>query len=122
MAMKLKNSGFSVLEARDGEEALATLRRDFVDTGRECALVILDQEMSPMDGPRCARIIKADPALAHIPLLGVTGTESPEAREAFQRAGLVNCLVKPVPPPMLVRVVNAAIAAAHPAASAAGDP
>lgn len=56
----LEESGYSVLEARDGYEALATLRAN--GTGR--LIVLLDYRMPRMDGWELMRAVMDDAALA----------------------------------------------------------
>jgi CheY-like chemotaxis protein len=62
----LRAAGFAVLEARDGAEgALRALTE-------QPAVVISDLEMPMLDGFPLLRLLKADPASAHIPVLILT--------------------------------------------------
>jgi DNA-binding response OmpR family regulator len=54
----LKRAGYQVLVARDGEEAMATIRRE------RPALVLLDVMMPRKSGHEVCAELRADPALA----------------------------------------------------------
>lgn len=65
----LRLEGFDVLEAVDGLDALEQLRR-----GVRPALVFLDLVMPRMDGRQLLGAMRAEGALADIPVVLVTGT------------------------------------------------
>ena len=69
IATNLELEGFDVVSASGGEEALDHLRKQPVD------LVLLDVMMPGLDGFEICRRIKADPALAPIPVVMVTALE-----------------------------------------------
>lgn len=83
--------GYGLLEAGNGQEALAILAREHQDV----ALVIMDVNMPEMDGFECLARIKADPALQAIPVMMLT-TESERTRiiQAI-KAGAANYICKP---------------------------
>jgi two-component system alkaline phosphatase synthesis response regulator PhoP len=62
----LKEAGYQVLIAYDGETALHILRRESPD------LVVLDLMMPKRDGYEVTRIVRSDPALAAMPLIMLT--------------------------------------------------
>jgi len=74
----LKREGFAVSVARDGEEALAAIRAQVPD------LVILDVMMPKLDGFSVLSAVRADPAVAAVPVLMLTA----KGREAEQKKGL----------------------------------
>jgi signal transduction histidine kinase/DNA-binding response OmpR family regulator len=78
-----------------GAEALAVLRREAV-TSDPFSLVVLDLEMPGMDGLMLARAIKADPALAAVPLVLLTSCGQRLTAEERRQAGLDASLFKPV--------------------------
>ncbi len=83
--------GFDLLEAGNGEEALARLK----ENPDEVALVILDVNMPVLDGEETLHRIKADPDLSGIPVMMLT-TESERSRVlGFIQSGASNYLMKP---------------------------
>lgn len=68
----LEAEGFRVLLAVDGVDALDLLRREPVN------LVISDVQMPRLDGFGLLRAVRADPALAKLPLILVTSVDHPD--------------------------------------------
>jgi CheY-like chemotaxis protein len=66
-----------VLSARDGNEALDALR-----AGPECCVVLLDWRMPRLDGRAFLVAQAADPALAQVPVIVVSGESLPLAATA----------------------------------------
>ena len=81
--------------AEDGHEALRLLGESTAE-GRRYDLVILDYMMPGMDGYDLARAIKADPALASIPLVFLTSYSQRSRRVLEREPGLAASLTKPV--------------------------
>lgn len=86
----LESSPVRILTARDGEEALVVIRRE------PPALVVMDINMPRLDGITCCSIIKADPALAAIPVIMVTNAGRTDDVRQSWRAGCDDFLEKPV--------------------------
>jgi CheY-like chemotaxis protein len=68
MIRLLQGCGYRVTCAADGNDALAFLRRE-----ERVDLILLDLKMSGLDGWEFRRIQKADPKLADIPVMIVSG-------------------------------------------------
>ena len=86
----LEGEGYTVLVARDGEAALQRLELVVPDA------ILLDAVMPGLSGFETCRRIKADPTLAHIPVIFMTGlSETPHVLEGFACGG-VDYVVKPV--------------------------
>jgi two-component system, chemotaxis family, chemotaxis protein CheY len=83
--------GLDFLEAKDGQEALEVLEREFADVG----LVLLDWNMPRLTGIEVLRKIKADDRFKAIPVMMVT-TEVERAKvvEAVS-CGAKNYVMKP---------------------------
>ncbi|HYN10103.1 MAG TPA: response regulator [Vicinamibacterales bacterium] len=86
--------GMHDVSASSGAEALTTLR-DAAVQGVRFDLVILDYHMPEMDGLMLARAIKADDAIASIPLMLMTSLGQHDEAE-LRGAGLSMRLTKPV--------------------------
>jgi CheY-like chemotaxis protein len=71
-----KRTGCETLEAAGGTEALDAVRRE------RPGLIVVNAGMEGMTGVDLARVLKADPAFAHTPivLVGPPGTETEAAR------------------------------------------
>jgi DNA-binding response OmpR family regulator len=90
----LECGGFTVTTAASGEEGLVCLR-----AAPQTRLVLLDLALPDMTGLDLVGTLKADPRLAEIPVLLVSGT--PRAR-----VGGLAMLVKPVGPEDLLAAVR----------------
>jgi two-component system phosphate regulon response regulator PhoB len=82
-------SGYRVLEARDGDEAIALVRESAPD------LLILDWMMPGRDGPAVLEVLRADPATRDLPILMVTAKLGASDRARLQALGATACLSKP---------------------------
>ncbi|HKI03027.1 MAG TPA: diguanylate cyclase [Thermoanaerobaculia bacterium] len=99
LARTLRTAGFEVLEARDGAEgAMAALRE-------QPAVVVTDLEMPTMDGFPLLRLLKADPASTHIPVLILTSHGEAASRFWSLRTGADAYLTKDSHPGQLVEIV-----------------
>lgn len=86
----LKELGYAnVDEAEDGAMGLAKLR------GSQFDFVISDWNMPTMDGLTMLQNIRADPTLAHLPVLMVTAEAKKENIIAAAQAGANGYVVKP---------------------------
>lgn len=92
----LDSAGFTVLVATDGLQALERLRRVEPD------VVLLDACMPGMDGFEVCRQIKANPALAALPVVFMTGLTDVDHIVAGFQAGGVDYVTKPVQPQELI--------------------
>jgi DNA-binding NarL/FixJ family response regulator len=90
LCQALEDDGYTVLVARDGEAALARL--DLVTPDA----ILLDALMPGLSGFEVCRRIKQEPALAHVPIIFMTGlSETAHIVEGFESGG-VDYVVKPV--------------------------
>jgi signal transduction histidine kinase len=86
----LRHKGYVTLSATGGEQALAMMTQCTPD------LILLDIMMPDMDGYQVARILKANPATAIIPIIMVTAQIDRSTRLAGLNAGVEEFLTKPV--------------------------
>jgi DNA-binding response OmpR family regulator len=104
-ALLLENEGFRVIEARDGEDALAKLREARVD------LVLLEIPMPGKNGYQVCRAIKADEILKSLPVLFVSAKSQASDRFWAKRVGGDGFVAKPFDPAELLREIHAILAA-----------
>ena len=88
----LKKEGAEVTTARDGQQALDRLR----ESPGAFDLVLMDIQMPVMDGLTATRAIRADSALAGLPVIALTAGVLPEERQAALEAGVNDFLPKPL--------------------------
>lgn len=86
----LRQAGYSVVSARDGKEALSQLERHAVDA------VLMDIQLPDMDGLEATARIRQMPSWASIPIIAMTAHAMKGDAERFLRAGVDDCLSKPV--------------------------
>jgi CheY-like chemotaxis protein len=99
----LLSEGFEVTSATNGREALEKIPAEKPD------LVILDVMMPGMTGFEVLEKMKADPAMAHIPVIMLTGlSERSKIREALE-SGTDYYIVKPFDFHDLMSKVNDAL-------------
>ena len=102
----LRQLGFPYVHAAlDGKTALRELRK------KRYALVISDWHMASMSGYDLLKEVRADPDLASIPFILVTGSCTAEAVLAAKAAGVNDYIIKPFTVETLRRKLMAVFAA-----------
>jgi DNA-binding response OmpR family regulator len=101
VAFRLERSGYTVLKARDGEEALQVAREARPD------LAVLDVMMPKLDGFEVTRAIRADGATKAIPIILLTARAQDADVQAGFDAGADDYLRKPFSPQELRARVQA---------------
>lgn len=114
MRINLELAGFEVLEAGDGRVGLELLARNL---DRLPVVVILDAQMSPLDGWGTVAKIRSNPKLSHIPIVMVTASLQQQEKERSIAAGVDAFVAKPFEPEELVDLVSQLAASGRPAAS-----
>jgi CheY-like chemotaxis protein len=87
LTRSLSFEGFDVMEAANGRDALTQLR-----TGRRPGVIVLDLRMPVMDGWAFRVAQRADPRIARIPVVILSGADA----HRFQEIEAVAALEKPV--------------------------
>lgn len=88
--MALSSRGLTVLEAKNGEEALEWLERKY----KIINIILLDIVMPQMDGFQALEKIKADERFKHIPVLISTNLDNEEDRAETLKMGANDYFVK----------------------------
>ena len=94
-----KVAGMDVTLAGNGREALDRLREARFD------LVLMDIQMPGLDGLQATRLIRADAALAGLPVIAMTAHASARDREQGEAAGMNDHVGKPFEPARLFEVM-----------------
>lgn len=92
LSFVLRKDNYNVLEARNGEEALAAIRQHRPD------LVFLDVMMPKINGFEVTRIVRADPTLAQVKIILLTAKGQDSDRETGRQAGADEYMTKPFSP------------------------
>ena len=91
MALKiLRSRGFSCELARNGREAVA------MAAALKPGLILMDLSLPEMNGWEATRALKADPALAPIPVVAITAHAMVGDREKYLAAGFDDYVAKPI--------------------------
>jgi adenylate cyclase len=101
----LDRLGHETTEAADGREAL-----ELLGAGTPVDLVLLDLVMPEVDGFETLATMKADPALAHIPVIVVSGLDDLDGIVRCIEMGAVDYLPRPIKPTLLQARVEATLA------------
>ena len=100
VSLKLRNAGFNVLTARDGQEALELAQSEHPD------LIITDYHMPQLSGLELCQRLKQDPATSGIPAIMLTARGYHLEPHDTQQSGILRMLSKPFSPRQLLTTVN----------------
>ena len=103
----LKAANFWVDEAASSREAIEKIRRHRPD------LILLDAIMEDVDGFETCKIIRADPAMADVPIIMSTGLGDSESINRAFEAGATDFIVKPLNYPILIHRLNFSLRASQ---------
>jgi two-component system, cell cycle response regulator DivK len=96
----LTNAGFELFEASDGETGVAMAESHKPD------LILMDIQLPVFDGYEATRRIKANPALAHIPIIAVTSYALSGDKQLAVDAGCDGYVAKPFSPRQILAKVR----------------
>jgi pilus assembly protein CpaE len=100
----LQRHGYQIIAANGGVQALAKATTDRPD------IILLDVMMPDMDGYEVTRRLRADTAVAHIPIIMFTAKTLLDDKVAGFEAGADDYLTKPTHPAELIAHVKALLA------------
>jgi len=86
----LKNKGYQMIEAVDGEEALEKVTREKPD------LILMDILIPKIDGYEVAKRLKDQEEFKHIPIIALTAHAMKGDREKFISIGFEGYISKPI--------------------------
>ena len=100
VSLKLKNAGFRVVTARDGQEAYELAQAEHPD------LIITDYHMPQLSGLELCRKLKQDAATQDIPAIMLTARGYHLEPHDTEQSGILRMLSKPFSPRHLLATVN----------------
>jgi two-component system cell cycle response regulator len=103
MTRYLRETGYVIFEAGDGEEALTLAARERPD------VVLMDVQMPRLDGYGVLASLQTDPELSEVPVVLVTSRSAPEDVAEGLRRGAHDYLRKPFEQPELLARLHAAM-------------
>ena len=96
----LEQAGAMVVEARNGEEAVARFSEARFD------LVLMDIHMPVVDGIEAARRIRMQAGSRMVPIIALTADVFADQQRSLRQAGLDDCLFKPITEEALWQIVE----------------
>ncbi len=108
MNFTLSAAGFEMIEAVTGDEGVAMAESERPD------LILMDIQLPGIDGYEATRLIKAKPALRHIPIIVVTSYALSGDEVKAKEAGCNAYLAKPFRPRELLAKVREFVPEAPP--------
>ena len=100
VSLKLRNAGFRVVTARDGQEAFEMALQEHPD------LLITDYHMPQLSGLELCQRLKQDAATSNIPAIMLTARGYHLEPHDTEQSGILRMLSKPFSPRHLLATVN----------------
>ena len=105
VSLALKQGGYEVLEAADGEEAIATIQS--YPTGFPVHAIICDMDLPKVNGKDLIAFIRA--TLPSVPVIVLTGHPDVQSAASLFKQGVVDYLIKPSQAQTVLDAVRRAI-------------
>ena len=100
IAMTLREAGYNVLEAIDGEDGFGVATTSRVDA------IITDQNMPKMDGITMIRALRQHPNGRGVPIVVLSTDSADNLKEQARAAGALGWMVKPFTQDKLLAVIR----------------
>ena len=111
VSLKLRNGGYEVITAQDGNEALELAQTELPD------LIITDYQMPYLSGLELCQRLKQIPQTRAIPAIMLTARGFALDDNAIAATGIKKCLHKPFSPRELLKIVEGMLHTAQEAVS-----
>lgn len=100
VAIKLRNNGYDVTTAEDGQKALECIHKNKPD------IIVTDFQMPVMSGLEMVENIRDDPKTADIPVIMLTARGFAINEEAKSKLKISRCLSKPFSPREVLKSIE----------------
>ena len=107
MRLLLRPLGYTLLEATDGREALATLEQQTPD------IILVDIQLPDVDGLEITRRLRQNPRFTKTPIVALTAYAMPGDREMFLRAGCTGYVAKPIDTRAFPEIITSYLGTEH---------
>ena len=104
MRLELEQFGYRVVEAENGEQAVATAERERPD------IILMDLSLPIMDGITATAKIRSNDELTSVPVIAVTAHQETDFREDAKAAGFDAYVTKPIDMPWLSELIKGLLA------------
>lgn len=101
VGLALKQAGFSILEAVDGQDGVNKINQD-----RDIGMVICDVNMPRMNGLELVESVQRTPGRNGLPIVMLTTEGQPQLMQRAKKAGAKGWIVKPFKANLLVAAVQ----------------
>lgn len=96
LQFNLETEGYEVVTANSAEEALEIIHSPENEGENEFSLIMLDVMMGEISGFKMARMLKADPERAHIPIIFITALDNEDDTVKGLNIGADDYISKPL--------------------------
>ena len=100
VAIKLRNNGYEVLTAENGEQAYETALAEKPD------IIVTDCQMPVMSGLEFVEKLRADEELKKIPVIMLTARSFDISEDVKKQYDIAGCISKPFSPKELLRCIE----------------
>ena len=100
MRLELEQHGYRVVEAEDGEAAVALALRERPD------IILMDLSLPGMDGFEATRQIREDDHLRKVPIVAVTAHQETVFRLGAKESGFDAYVTKPIDMDWLIELIT----------------
>jgi len=90
MRLELERRGYRLIEAEDGEKAVALAQQEHPD------IILMDISLPRMDGLEATKLIRNHDRMHAIPVVAVTGHQESDFREGAKASGFDAYVTKPI--------------------------
>jgi two-component system cell cycle response regulator DivK len=100
MRLELEQHGYRVIEAEDGEKAVATALRERPN------IILMDLSLPGIDGLEATKQIRGDDHLHQVSIIAVTGHQETNFRLGAKESGFDAYVTKPIDIDCLIELIS----------------